>query len=122
MGIVTMTTAAVYRDEHVGGIDFGRGYGDTTVLVARPSAPRKFRDYSKYQRDLMNPRVRSIENSVREPRKRACEYRKRACDTVLQIRDDLLAVRESLLKDDADTGLELVDTLIDNIENHISER
>ena len=115
MDIVTMTTAAVYRDEHVGGVDFGRGYGDTTVLVARPSAPRKPRDYSKYQRDLMNPRVRSIENSVRGSRKRAC-------DTVLQIRDDLLAVRESLLKDDADTGLELVDTLIDNIENHISER
>lgn len=75
----------------------------------------KRQDYTKYQRDLMNPRIRSLENAARESKKRAC-------NVVLQIRDDLLAVRESLLKADADTGLELVDTLLDNIENHISER
>lgn len=72
-------------------------------------------DYTQYQRDLMNPRIRPLENAARHAEKRVC-------NTVLQIRDDLLAVRESLLKADANTGLELVDTLLDNIENHISER
>lgn len=115
MGIVTTIIKAAYRDEHVGGVDFGRGHGDTVVCLAGPSASRKFKDYTKYQQDLMNPRIRPLENAARESRKRAC-------DVVLQIRDDLFAVRESLLKADADTGLELVDTLLDNIENHISER
>lgn len=115
MGIVTTIIKAAYRDEHVGGPDFGRGCGDTVVCLAGPSASRKFKDYTKYQQDLMNPRIRPIENAVRESKKRAC-------DVVLQIRDDLLAVRESILKADANTSLELVDTLLDNIENHISER
>lgn len=115
MGIVTTITEAVYRDEHIGGVDFGRRYGDTVVRLVETSAPRKFKDYTKYQRDLMNPRIRSLETAARQAKKRAC-------DVVLQIRDDLLAVRESILKADADTSLELVDTLLDNIENHISER
>lgn len=72
-------------------------------------------DYTQYERDLMNLRIRPVEATVRR-------MHKRPCNVVLQIRDDLLAVRESLLKADADTSLELVDTLLDNIENHISER
>ena len=87
---------------------------ETVVRGPEPVSVR-LKDYTKYQRDLMNPRIRSLENAARQAKKRAC-------DVVLQIRDDLLAVRESILKADADTSLELVDTLLDNIENHISER